>query len=58
MGLSVADYVRMALILVARDKAVSFPVKVANAATVKAMKEPDSNSRKKRAKDMPKLRTY
>lgn len=41
MGLSISDYIRMALVRVAREKAVPFPVKVPNAATVKAMKELD-----------------
>ncbi|WP_313958445.1 type II toxin-antitoxin system RelB/DinJ family antitoxin [Chelativorans salis] len=51
MGLSVSDYIRMALVRVARDKAVPFPVKVPNAVTVKAMKELDSG------KDIAKLRS-
>jgi len=41
MGLSVSGYIRMALIRVARDKAVPFPVKLANAETVGAMDDLD-----------------
>jgi DNA-damage-inducible protein J len=37
MGLSVSDYIRMALVRVARDKAIPFPMKVPNAATVEVM---------------------
>jgi DNA-damage-inducible protein J len=33
MGLSVSDFIRMALVRVARDKAVPFPVRVPNALT-------------------------
>jgi DNA-damage-inducible protein J len=47
MGLSISDYIRMALIRVARDKAVPFPVKVPNAVTVKAMKELEGGKGKK-----------
>jgi DNA-damage-inducible protein J len=39
MGLSVSDYIRMALVRVARDKAIPFPVKVPNAATVDSMEK-------------------
>ena len=39
MGLSVSDYIRMALVRVAHDKAVPFPVKVPNAETQSAMEE-------------------
>ncbi len=39
MGLSVSDYIRMALVRVARDQAVPFPVKVPNAETRAAMEE-------------------
>ncbi|MEX3630578.1 MAG: type II toxin-antitoxin system RelB/DinJ family antitoxin [Burkholderia sp.] len=42
MGLSVSDYIRMALTRVARDKAVPFPVEVPNAATRAAMAELDA----------------
>ncbi|MCT8997677.1 type II toxin-antitoxin system RelB/DinJ family antitoxin [Chelativorans intermedius] len=47
MGLSVSDYIRMALVRVARDKAVPFPVKVPNAVTVRAMKELDAGKGKR-----------
>jgi DNA-damage-inducible protein J len=47
MGLSVSDYIRMALVRVAREKAVPFPVKVPNATTVKAMKELDEGRGKR-----------
>jgi DNA-damage-inducible protein J len=39
MGLSVSDYIRMALIRVARDKAVPFAVKVPNALTAKTLRK-------------------
>ena len=39
MGLSVSDYIRMALVRVARDKAIPFPLKVPNAVTVEAMEK-------------------
>jgi DNA-damage-inducible protein J len=39
MGLSISDYIRMALVRVARDKAVPFPVKVPNVETRAAMEE-------------------
>ena len=47
MGLTISDYIRMALVRVARDKAVPFPVKVPNATTIKAMKELDTGKGKK-----------
>ena len=47
MGLSISDYIRMALIRVAHDKAVPFPVKVPNAVTIKAMNELGSGKGKK-----------
>jgi DNA-damage-inducible protein J len=39
MGLSISDYIRMALVRVARDKAIPFPVKVPNAVTTGAMEK-------------------
>ena len=39
MGLSISDYIRMALVRVARDKAVPFPVKVPNALTAKTLRK-------------------
>jgi DNA-damage-inducible protein J len=47
MGLSISDYIRMALIRVAQDKAVPFQVKVPNAKTTKAMDELDRGEGKK-----------
>jgi DNA-damage-inducible protein J len=38
MGLSVSDYIRMALIRVARDKAIPFPVKVPNSLTAETLR--------------------
>lgn len=51
MGLSISDYIRMALVRVARDKAVPFPVKVPNAVTVEAMRKSDLGEDVHRAKD-------
>jgi len=39
MGLSVSDYIRMALTRVARDKAVPFPVEVPNALTAETLRK-------------------
>ena len=39
MGLSVSDYIRMALVRVARDRAVPFPVKAPNARTVETLRK-------------------
>ena len=39
MGLSISDYIRMALVRVARDKAVPFPVKVPNAVTADTIRK-------------------
>lgn len=47
MGLSVSDYIRMALVRVAREKAVPFPVKVPNKATQEAMTELDEGGGKR-----------
>lgn len=47
MGLSVSDYIRMALVRVAREKAIPFTVKVPNATTVAAMKELDEGRGKR-----------
>lgn len=51
MGLSVSDYIRMALVRVARDKAIPFPVKVPNAATVEAMEKTARGEDLHKAKD-------
>ncbi|HIJ62285.1 MAG TPA: type II toxin-antitoxin system RelB/DinJ family antitoxin [Rhodospirillaceae bacterium] len=45
MGLSISDYIRMALVRVARDQAVPFEVKVPNAETRAAMEEARSMGR-------------
>ena len=39
MGLSVSDYIRMALVRVARDQAVPFAVKVPNALTADTIRK-------------------
>lgn len=39
MGLSVSDYIRMALVRVARDKAVPFPVHVPNKQTAETLRK-------------------
>ena len=39
MGLSISDYIRMALVRVAREKAVPFPVKVPNALTAETLRK-------------------
>ncbi|WP_420959874.1 type II toxin-antitoxin system RelB/DinJ family antitoxin [Brucella sp. IR073] len=51
MGLSVSDYIRMALVRVARDKAIPFPVKVPNAATVETMEKTARGEEVHKAKD-------
>lgn len=51
MGLSVSDYIRMALVRVARDKAIPFPVKVPNAETVEAMEKTAKGDGIHKAKD-------
>lgn len=39
MGLSISDYIRMALIRVAHDKAVPFQVKIPNAVTAETLRK-------------------
>ena len=51
MGLSISDYIRMALVRVARDKAVPFPVKVPNALTAETMRKGERGEDVHRAKD-------
>jgi DNA-damage-inducible protein J len=51
MGLSVSDYIRMALVRVARDKAIPFPMKVPNAATVEVMERSARGEDVHKAKD-------
>ena len=51
MGLSVSDYIRMALVRVARDKAVPFPVKVPNALTAETLRKSERGEDVHKAKD-------
>jgi DNA-damage-inducible protein J len=51
MGLSVSDYIRMALVRVARDKAIPFPVKVPNATTLETMEKSARGEEVHKAKD-------
>ena len=51
MGLSVSEYICMALVRVARDKAIPFPVKVPNAATVEVMERTARGEDVHKAKD-------
>ena len=51
MGLSISDYIRMALVRVARDKAVPFPVQVPNALTVETLRKSERGEDVHRAKD-------
>ncbi len=51
MGLSVSDYIRMALVRVARDQAVPFPVKVPNARTAETIRKARNREDLHTAKD-------
>jgi DNA-damage-inducible protein J len=51
MGLSISDYIRMALVRVARDKAVPFPVKVPNALTAETIRKSERGEEVHSAKD-------
>jgi len=51
MGLSISDYIRMALVRVARDKAVPFPVKVPNTLTAETLRKSDRGEDVYAAKD-------
>jgi DNA-damage-inducible protein J len=51
MGLSISDYIRMALVRVARDKAVPFPVKVPNAVTAETLRKSERGEEIHSAKD-------
>lgn len=51
MGLSISDYIRMALVRVARDKAVPFPVKVPNALTADTLRKSERGEEVHAAKD-------
>ena len=51
MGLSISDYIRMALVRVARDKEVPFPVKVPNAVTAETLRKSERGEEVHSAKD-------
>jgi len=51
MGLSISDYIRMALVCVARDKAIPFPLKVPNALTRETLRKSGRGKDVHRAKD-------
>jgi len=51
MGLSVSDFIRMALIRVARDKAIPFPVKVPNSLTAETLRKSERGEEVEEAKD-------
>ena len=51
MGLSISDYIRMALVRVARDKAVPFPVRVPNALTAETLRKSERGEDVRQAKD-------
>ena len=55
MGLSISDYIRMALVRVARDKAVPFPVKVPNAVTAETLRKSERGEEVHSAKDVDDL---
>ena len=51
MGLSISDFIRMALVRVARDKAIPFPVKVPNALTIETLRKSERGEDLHSAKD-------
>ena len=51
MGLSVSDYIRMALIRVARSKAVPFPLEAPNALTAETLRKSERGEDVHNAKD-------
>lgn len=51
MGLSVSDYIRMALVRVARDRAVPFAVEVPNAVTAGTLRRSERGEELNRADD-------
>lgn len=51
MGLSVSDYIRMALVRVARDKAVPFAVEVPNAVTADTLRASERGEQLNEARD-------
>ena len=55
MGLSISDYIRMALVRVARDKAVPFPVKVPNPVTADTIRKSERGEDVHSAKDADEL---
>lgn len=55
MGLSISDYIRMALVRVARDKAVPFPVKVPNSVTADTIRKSERGEDVHSAKDADEL---
>jgi DNA-damage-inducible protein J len=55
MGLSISDYIRMALVRVARDKAVPFPVKVPSAVTAETLRKSERGEEVHSAKDVDDL---
>jgi len=55
MGLSISDYIRMALVRVARDKAVPFPLKVPNAVTAETLRKSERGEEVHAAKDADEL---
>lgn len=55
MGLSVSDFIRMALVRVARDQALPFPMKVPNTLTMKTLRASDKGEDLHAAKDAANL---
>ena len=55
MGLSISDYIRMALVRVARDKAVPFPVKVPNSVTADTIRKSERGEDVQSARDANEL---
>jgi DNA-damage-inducible protein J len=51
MGLSLSDYIRMALVRVAHDKAVPFPVEVPNTLTAETLASSERGEGLNRAKN-------
>jgi DNA-damage-inducible protein J len=55
MGLTVSDYIRLALIRVAQDKAVPFPIKAPNALTAETLRKAERGEDVFRANDAEEL---
>jgi DNA-damage-inducible protein J len=51
MGLSISDYIRMALVRVAREKAIPFPVKVPNTLAAETLRKSERGEDVHTAKD-------